>query len=206
MTVAALPVRLPRSQTKDAGRVLARAFHDDPFWCWILPDESRRARVLPWFMGVWARYCNRHGEVYASGDKIEGVAVWLPPGKFPPSQAGTMLAGMILVPLRFGLAKHRLFTKASEYMDRLHARDVPGPHWFLATLGVDPPRQSQGLGSALLQPALTQADRDGLPAYLETQSEKNVAFYQRHGFDVVKEIDLPGGGPHIWTMKREPAG
>jgi hypothetical protein len=45
---------------------------------------------------------------------------------------------------------------------------------------------------------------DGLPCYLETEKQINVPFYNRHGFDVVVEIDLPKGGPHIWTMKREP--
>ena len=50
-----------------------------------------------------------------------------------------------------------------------------------------------------------EADR-GLPCYLETEKERNVPFYKRHGFDVVVEVDLPKGGPHIWTMKREPKG
>ncbi len=30
--------------------------------------------------------------------------------------------------------------------------------------------------------------------------------YHRHGFDVVQEVDLPGGGSHFWTMRRPPQG
>jgi hypothetical protein len=41
---------------------------------------------------------------------------------------------------------------------------------------------------------------------LETEKEKNVAFYERHGFEVVVEDDLPRGGPHFWTMKRQAKG
>ncbi len=34
----------------------------------------------------------------------------------------------------------------------------------------------------------------------------NVPFYNKHGFEVVVEEDVPKGGPHFWTMKREPKG
>ena len=57
-----------------------------------------------------------------------------------------------------------------------------------------------------MQPVLERADRDRLPCYLETAKEINVSFYKKHGFEVVVEDDLPGGGPRFWTMKRDPVG
>ncbi|MFQ5472638.1 MAG: N-acetyltransferase, partial [Dehalococcoidia bacterium] len=63
-----------------------------------------------------------------------------------------------------------------------------------------------GVGSALMQPGLEQADRDRVPCYLETAKEINVKFYGKHGFEVVRKIDLVGGGPPVWTMLREPVG
>lgn len=50
------------------------------------------------------------------------------------------------------------------------------------------------------------ADADGLPCYLETMKERNVVFYEKHGFQVVVGDDLPKGGPHFWTMKRPAKG
>jgi len=41
-----------------------------------------------------------------------------------------------------------------------------------------------------------------VPAYLETSSERNVAFYRRLGFDVVGSVTLPDDGPHTWAMVR----
>ena len=63
-------------------------------------------------------------------------------------------------------------------------------------------KAGQGIGSALMQPALAKADAAHLPAYLETQKEINVKLYQKHGFDVVVETNLPDNGPHVWCMKR----
>ena len=90
------------------------------------------------------------------------------------------------------------------HFDELRQRDVPEPHWYLWMLGVDPPRQGQGVGSMLLQPVLWLADRESLPCYVEADKAKNVPFYQTHGFEVVEEGDVPGGGLHYWTMKHPP--
>ena len=59
------------------------------------------------------------------------------------------------------------------------------------------------LGTALMQRILAKADGDRVPCYLETQKARNVPLYQRHGFVVLEEIDLPEGGPHMWTMRRD---
>ena len=204
MTTAGGAVQLARTQVKDAGEVLARAFQDDPLWTWWQPDESRRARLLPWFMEAWVRYCLKHGEVQITAGKVEGAALWIPPGKLPLSVVALMLTGWLLAPLKFGPSAFSRFTSDMNFLERLHKRDVPPRHWYLGTLGVDPPRQGQGVGGTLLQPVLARADADGLPCYLETESEINVTFYKRHGFEEVVEVDLPRDGPHIWTMKREP--
>jgi hypothetical protein len=60
------------------------------------------------------------------------------------------------------------------------------------------------VGAALLQPALDLADRDGVPAYLESSKERNVPFYARFGFEVVEELPSRRGSPPMWRMWREP--
>ena len=206
MIAAAEPVSPARSQMREVGEVLARALHDDPNWLWVLPHESRRAQVLPWFMEAWARYCHKYGVVHTTAGKVEGGALWIPPGKYPLSVVRLILAGMILVPLKLGRAAFGRLMSGVNYEARLHKRDVPRRHWYLATLGVDPPRQGQGIGGALIQPVLARADAEGLLCYVETEKERNVRFYRRHGFEVVVEDDLPRGGPRFWTMKRKPRG
>jgi hypothetical protein len=58
----------------------------------------------------------------------------------------------------------------------------------------------------VLGPVLDICDREGLPAYLESSKERNVAFYRHHGFEVTGELSLPEGSVRLWLMWREPLG
>ncbi len=77
-------------------------------------------------------------------------------------------------------------------------------HWYLQYLGAEPASQGQGLGSALLRPCWRSVTATAIGAYLESSSERNRALYERHGFEVVEVFDMPGGGPDIRRMWRDP--
>ena len=59
-------------------------------------------------------------------------------------------------------------------------------------VGTSPTRQGTGLGSSLLQLGTSKADAAGIPCYLETATESNVAFYSKRGFEVTGEASLFG--------------
>ena len=50
---------------------------------------------------------------------------------------------------------------------------------------------------------LDRVDATGLPTYLESSNERNVALYAGHGFEVTGEVAIPSG-PRIRPMWREP--
>ncbi len=54
-----------------------------------------------------------------------------------------------------------------------------------------------------MAPVLEECDRDGIPAYLESSRESNLAYYARFGFRVTGRLDLPRG-PRVWPMWRDP--
>jgi hypothetical protein len=69
-------------------------------------------------------------------------------------------------------------------------------------IGVDPARRSAwGL---LLRAGLSRVDQDGVECRLFTDQPRNVPLYQRYGFEIAVEEDLPDGGPHLWFMRRRP--
>jgi len=204
MPITIETVRLPEAEIPTAGRVLGRAFWDDPMFIYVVPDDEHRTRALPPFFAAAARYGHLFGEVYTTAGTVEGGAVWIPPdsGEMTPERMAA--TGLSLVAEHLGEEAMARFFHALQHFDELHKRDMPSSHWYLMILGVDPPRQGLGIGGQLIQPVLARADAAGLPCYLETTKARNVPFYQKHGFAVVVEDDLPGGGPHYWTMRRPP--
>ncbi len=109
-----------------------------------------------------------------------------------------------MAPVKFGMGNMVRFMKALDFVEKIHHEKATEPHHYLMVLGVDPPRQGQGVGSTLMAPVLARADASGLACYLETNKEINVKLYRKHGFEVVYEGHLPDGGPQLWTMKRPP--
>jgi GNAT superfamily N-acetyltransferase len=195
--------RMRRGERRAAVAVLARAFHNDPLFNFLVPDLRRQARALTTFLGSLLADGVPFGEVWVARDAgaIVGVAVWLPPGAFPRGARREVASYLRELP-----SVHRLgrrlpaALRLQTLLDRKH-HDVGGAHWYLSLLGTDPSRQGRGVGTALLAPVLAHSDEQGVPAYLETQKESNVPWYRRHGFELVEQIQARGCPP-MWTMHR----
>ena len=195
-------VRLERSQIKPAGAMLARAFYDDPLDVYLIPDESRRRKLLHYFYEFLARFGISYGEVYSTSPNLGGVTVWLPSEK-----AGMTLwrvirnGGLSLLPKLGGDFTKRLSAENSIWL--IHKRHAPFRHWYLLLLGVDPVFQGKGYAGNLLRAMLARLDQEQLPCYLETHNEKNVSMYQHYGFKVVEEVIIPGTEITLRAMLRE---
>jgi ribosomal protein S18 acetylase RimI-like enzyme len=180
-------------------RVQARAFFDDPLQVWALPDDTTRLAVLEQVFELLSRHASvPAGESYTDATRA-CAAFWVPPGGFVLRREAAAAMAPILDVL--GDDANARFRAAEDTMRARRPADV---HFYLQGLGVDPRRQGEGLGSAVMQPVLTRCDADRLPAYLETTKERNVGFYEQHGFAVVGRARLPLDGPPMWFMWREP--
>ena len=178
---------------------LADAFWDDPVSNWASPHDGARPGVLRRFFGTQLGHKLPTGFVYTDEART-GAAVWAPPKTWrtTPRQDLQLMRA-------FAHPRHwpRAPIVAHGLLGLERAHPPEPPHFYLATLGVSPAAQGQGLGSRLIQPVLEICDADGVPAYLESSKESNIAFYGRHGFRVTGEISLPRG-PTMWAMWREP--
>ena len=191
-------VRLPTERLAEASALLARAFHDDPAWSWVLPNPRRRAALLPWLFQTGFEIAE--AEVWTTNGELLGVARWMAPGQ-PHVHVPAMLRALVATPLRVREATNRFFAYGRA-VEALREQAVPEPHWYLAGIGVDPPHQRQGVGSALLAKGTEAADAAGLPCALLTNSESNLSFYRNRGFEVVREGRTPDDGPRAWMMRR----
>jgi len=179
--------------------VSARAFERDPLTEWLVEDPSNTLQVeRQMFLAEW-RISKQYDLIFTDSDR-QGVAVWKPPGASVTignriRQVWSLVGSIKLS--RRTLAKIRLFVD----VEKAHPKE---PHYYLSLLAVTPDMQGKGLGSALMQPILELCDREGIHAYLETETESNVGFYSRKGFTVRQEIITSDGKSKVWTMWREP--
>ena len=181
--------------------VAARAFADDAMFTFVFPDPARRPAQLARFFRGAVRYGTLAGRPRTTPDRA-GVAIWLPPGHTGMSVVAMARAGMLAFPVTLGPAAFRRFVAYTSWLDGQRRALVPDPHWFLLALAVDPERQRRGVGTALMAPVLG----DGLPVYLETTEEENIAYYARSGFEVVRDAVPDTAGPRTWLMLRTPEG
>jgi ribosomal protein S18 acetylase RimI-like enzyme len=76
-------------------------------------------------------------------------------------------------------------------------------HWHIGPIGVHPELQGEGIGTALLRSFLEGVDERRLPAYLETDVDRNVVLYRRFGFEVVGQEDVNGvNNRFMWRPPR----
>ncbi len=134
------------------------------------------------------------------------MALWFPPDAPAPTGADLAETGLAAVPDQIGPDAWQRFQRLLDHLDALHPRYAPEPHWYLAMLCVDPAWQRQGLEEAMMRPVFAMADRDDLCCYLEAPTEDNALYYERRGFRVLAETDIPASEVHVWLMRRDPTG
>jgi ribosomal protein S18 acetylase RimI-like enzyme len=193
-------VQVRKAQPADfpaLARVLARAFHDDPLTAWLYPRERSRERHARRSFLVSLHRLRPQNELYTTDDR-SGAALWALPGQWREDFRQTVRMVPLLPPLLPRLGR------TMRAMARIEAAHPLELHYYLSVLGTDPPRQGEGIASALLRPVLERCDAERMPAYLETSTERNVAFYAAHGFVERRRLDLPGGAPPLWLLWRDP--
>lgn len=180
-------------------QVLARAFHDDPVFKWMIPDDSERGdRSARGFAFYLRKVYLPHDECYTT-DGVVGGALWLPPGEWHLGP----LAQLRLLPGMLSAMGGRM-PQVLRAITTIESNHPKKPHYYLPFVGVEPSAQGRGIGTALMKPILDRCDDEGLPAYLEATTPRNRACYLRQGFKVTEEIHFPKGGPPAWRMWREP--
>ena len=199
------PMRLTRSHIQPAAALLARAFAADPLYRYLFPDPAQRDSLLLSFFNFRARFGILYGEVYATSPALEGIVVWLP-SSTPMNRWRLLRSGGFAFFTQASAETRQRMSNLMQFTSEMHHRQAPFPHWHLSPVAVDPAHQGKGLGGKLLRATLDQAERQKLPCFLETQSERNVAFYRRYGFEVVEVGTIPGTDLSHWTMLRQPGG
>lgn len=177
--------------------VLTDAFHTDSVMNWVIPDPT----LYPEFFQLISRDLFLPRGMVHIERQGRGASMWLPPGvKFEVPPRLALVNMMLKLVWRKGPRPLARMLRQGQIFDRHHPLE---PHYHLVFVGCRQHHQGQGVGSALLKQGTRRVDEQHLPAYLESSEARNVTLYQRHGFEVIAQEVLPGGGPRVWFMWRE---
>ena len=193
--------RLTRRDEPAAVATLAAAFASYPLLTALDPDPAQRPRLVEAFSRYLFRMSARSGGVFATPDRAAVACAW-PPGWEWPSRWASLRNGAGAVLWRLGWHAGRWLNRLENELDVARAAHVVEPHWYVCMVGVRPEARGMGLSRTVLRPVFEAADITGVPIYLETMSEVNVAIYQKLGFELRGYRELTGGLPN-WEFVRE---
>lgn len=184
-----------------AAALLGRAFRENPLNRAVVGGSpERRERANRAGMRAHLPVARAEGSVLAArfGGELAGVLAALPPGVLSfgrPSWPALLRLLLVQGP--------RVMGRWAAISDALQLHRPLAPHVHLATLGVEPVRQRQGVGRALLGHWLAAIDEASARAYLETDSAGNARWYGSFGFALRAELTLLG--VRVYLMEREAA-
>lgn len=187
-------------------RLLADAFTDDPMMDWGFRAGAGHDRALTtYFDFAVSKQCAPFDATFMASDG-NAAAVWLPPAglaslSIPPASMLRMLPMLLRV---FGWSRLTRGMAMGDAMEKHHPPEPP--HWYLFFIGVAPQMRGRGLGSAILEATLKNADAEGMPAYLDNSNPKNTRLYERHGFRTISEYRPRKDAPPLWGMWRNARG
>lgn len=187
----------------EVAALLARAFHHDPAYALVCPDEGSRGRRLSFmFRCVLSMRMDRCQQWVArdADGRILATATWTP-STLRFDWLDFARHGLLWLPVVWGLSAVRHMARTDgEVVSHKRAHAPPGEHNYLAQLAVDPDHHGRGIGSDLLRRTAAEQPREH-PCYLITTTARNVTFYERHGFSVTGRATIADSF-EMWAMTR----
>ncbi|MEL6237908.1 MAG: GNAT family N-acetyltransferase [Pseudomonadota bacterium] len=195
-------MQLPRIEKAGEDRrtaiehMMTLGFSADPIARWLWPDSHIYLSHFPHFSGAFGGNSFECGTVFETDCK-GAAAMWLPPGETSHGDIMEEILGATI-------AEDRMEEIGAFFgkMDEFHPHE---DHYYLAIIAADPAKTGRGLGAALMKHALAVVDEAGLPAYLESSNPRNISLYERHGFEIMGEIQV-GSSPVMTPMYRQARG
>ena len=183
---------LNRKELLQAAELAARAFSDYEYFTNWFPDDVERARVE--ISIIWHAYKTTFKRVHQLSARLDGKLVATAELNAPdykdPSVLSYILHGWLNV---YKAADKKRIDDWIE-MDAAagepchdYQKTAPGI-WYVSSLCVDPAMQGIGLGTELLEYCENYIrERGGKQVVLVTNSQKNLDFYLKRGYELFDE-------------------
>ena len=198
-----------KSETSECAELAAQAFATYEYFTNYFPDADRRLDFLR--KVIKSEYLTNYGHAVFLVGKQEGriVAVTqiLPPDYKKPNDFAYLIHGWWRVlairpkePVNDWLTMDE---KAGAYCHQLMKDGM----WYISSLTISPDCQGQGIGSDIIENCIIPYIRQhgGKRMCLFTNSEKNVRFYTKCGFEIIDRQTISYNGHEMgsWSFTKD---
>ncbi len=165
--------------------ILSKSFDDNQSINYIVKQDSKRKKRIEGLMGYCFEICMAKGQIFMSDDDKACALILHPEKKMGAIKE--MLLELKLAIDSIGVTRSFKVLKREKLIKQNHPKE---PFYYLWFVGVTPDEQGNGIGSSLIEKVFQKYDEETRPFYLETSAVKNLSWYKKYGFKIIKELDL----------------
>lgn len=192
---------------KSIAESLYDAFQAEPFYLAIAKarnnqQETEKEALLKYF-DFSIQEAKKYGVCYTKNNQTIGASLWHKP-QTDEDWKQQSKAKKAFLKEHFGLESLAVYKKIASSMEEMEETVIEDHYWYLSILAVAKNHQGKGYGRQLLTPILAEADKLGIPTFLETFTKGNLVFYGKLGYEVVAEYLEPTLDKTCWILVRQP--
>ncbi|MGN0702026.1 MAG: GNAT family N-acetyltransferase [Lentihominibacter sp.] len=183
--------RVKENELPDLFETMSRAFGDYPKLSGMFPDPEEKNLAVKMVVEYYGRFDFMAGRFYSLDESIrEGIAV-LHSDDVAYTEENFKAAGSYNDNFRrcareLGESGVKRWFAFFDEVDRLESQlELPKEYIYVDFLAVAPEVQGEGRGGRLVDALIAKANELSLPIMLFTNGEKDVRFYEKHGFRVL---------------------
>ena len=179
--------KLTKKELRYFAKMAGRAYVNDPVHTYATRNPKSREKFVYHFM--MERLDTSNGEDwFFIDDENRGICVW----RYARNEYGVI--DFLKCP--DWLYLYVFFPRTLRTLAAYHPLDVKvfdEDTWIISPVFVAPEHQGQGIATQLIKDSMAYLSPLGYRFGLEAQDEKNVRFYEKLGFETVKEAAYPKG-------------
>ena len=198
-----VPRPLVMNDVEAAGRLLADAFRDDPFFAYVFPDPTERARLAPVTFATLVRGAVLTRSALTT-EPATAVLTFSKPGEVTTPE-DARASGYDRLPEIIGRAAFERLGRYFDFVSNFHHPRLPADHWYIGMVAVVATERRLGQAQALMNCVLERANAVGQPVCLDTANPANYGFWLRCGFRPVVIGTDPASGFEVQTWQRDPS-
>lgn len=175
--------------------ILSSSFDNNKSVNFVVKQDKDREKRVNGLMEYSFDVCYSFGQVWISEDDQACALILLPDKKRTNLNAIVWDARLALSVI--GINRIGPVLSRESKIKSFHPKEPFSYLWFI---GVKPELQNKGKGSLLLKEIIEESNREDRAVYLETSVERNLSWYNNHGFEVFQTLDF---GYSLYMLRRK---